>query len=45
MMLECFEVASEGQGLAPEMSIVLNYQDRQRSRFRGKTRCGEDLSW
>ena len=44
-MLECFEVASEDQGLAPEMSIVLNYQDRQRSRFRGKTRCGQELSW
>ncbi len=44
-MLECFEVAGAGPGLAPEISIVLNYQDRQRSRFRGKTRCGAELSW
>jgi urease accessory protein len=45
MMLECFDVVGTEPGLAPEMSVVLNYQDRQRSRLRTKTRCGQDLSW
>src|SRR5690606_15300086 len=41
MILECFEVS----GGDAELEIVLNYQNRQRSRFRGATVCGKDIAW
>ncbi|MBQ0759508.1 MAG: urease accessory protein UreE [Zhongshania sp.] len=40
-MLECYEL---GEG-ASEIRLVLNYQERQRSRYRAKTLCGLDVAW
>jgi urease accessory protein len=40
-MLECY-VLGEG---ASEIRLVLNYQERQRSRYRAKTLCGLDVAW
>ena len=35
-MLECYEL---GSGTS-DIRLVLNYQERQRSRYRAKTLCG-----
>ncbi len=40
-MFECYEL---GEG-ASEIRLVLNYQERQRSRYRAKTLCGLDVAW
>lgn len=40
-MLECYEL---GEG-ASEIRLVLNYQERQRSRYRAKTLCGLEVAW
>ncbi|CAA0103078.1 Urease accessory protein UreE [Zhongshania aliphaticivorans] len=40
-MLECYELG----GGCSEIRLVLNYQERQRSRFRAKTLCGQDVAW
>ncbi|POP52179.1 urease accessory protein UreE [Zhongshania marina] len=40
-MLECYEL---GEGRS-DIRLVLNYQERQRSRYRAKTLCGLDVAW
>lgn len=40
-MLECYEL---GSGTS-DIRLVLNYQERQRSRYRAKTLCGVDVAW
>jgi urease accessory protein len=40
-MLECYEL---GDG-ASDIRLVLNYQERQRSRYRAKSVCGLDVAW
>lgn len=40
-MLECYEL---GEGTS-DIRLVLNYQERQRSRYRAKTLCGLDVAW
>ncbi|MFT5887412.1 MAG: urease accessory protein [Zhongshania sp.] len=43
-MLECYKVQGGGDSNV-SMRIVLCFQERQRSRFKGKTQCEKDLSW
>ena len=40
-MLECYKL---GVGTS-DIRLVLNYQERQRSRYRAKTLCGLDVAW